>query len=259
MFGLFNNTPPVDADASRWLLDAFDWALQNFEPEFFGAHPQLVLPSADHFPGKADSIEGMANMVFDKVKAFAGVAHWPTLLVDQTVCPVMQLSQVEIHGALRGPDGVANAAVAAENRLQIPFNPQQVNQPEALIASFAYGVAHHLGPQARTTPPGGPEHQPLLTELLAIYLGFGLMFANSAFTFRGGCGSCYNPAANRHAALSETESTYALAIFATLKDIPDSAITRHLKKHLRGVYRRSLKDLQAHEDELNRMRTRMAG
>ncbi len=45
------------------------------------------------------------------------------------------------------------------------------------------------------------------------------MFANSAFTFRGSCGSCYNPNATRDTYLSEQEATYALAIFAVLKGI----------------------------------------
>jgi hypothetical protein len=135
--------------------------------------------------------------------------------------------------------------VEEANRLQIAYNPQQVNNPEGLVASFAHTLAHHLGQMAKTRPPSGPEYWPEITELLAIYLGFGLMFANSAFTFRGSCGSCYNPAANRHAALSETEATYALAIFCVLKDVSVPEVTPHLKKHLRAFFRRAVKDVQA--------------
>jgi hypothetical protein len=93
-----------------------------------------------------------------------------------------------------------------------------------------------------------------VTELLAVYLGFGLMFANSAFTFRGGCGSCYNPAANRDAYLSEQEATYALAIFAVLKDISNSTVTGHLKSHLRGFYKKAVKEINQRTDDLTRLR-----
>ena len=112
-----------------------------------------------------------------------------------------------------------------------------------------------MGQMAETPPPGGVQYWPQATELLAVYLGFGLMFANSAFTFRGGCGSCYNPAANRDAYLSEQEATYALAIFAVLKGISNSTVTRHLKSHLRGFYKKAAKEVNQRlaDDQYNRM------
>ena len=90
--------------------------------------------------------------------------------------------------------------------------------------------------------------------MLAVYLGFGLMFANSAFTFRGGCGSCYNPNANRDAYLSEQEATYALAIFCVLKEIPNSMVTGHLKSHLRGFFKRAVKEISQEGETLSQLR-----
>jgi hypothetical protein len=90
--------------------------------------------------------------------------------------------------------------------------------------------------------------------LLAIFLGFGLMFANSAYNFRGGCGSCYNPYAQRSAYLSETEATYALALFCVLKDSPNSDVTPHLKKHLRGIYRKSVRELSDNTSKVARLK-----
>ena len=98
---------------------------------------------------------------------------------------------------------------------------------------------------AKEPPPGGAEYWPHVTELLAGYLGFGLMFANSAYTFRGGCGSCYNPNANRDAYLTERQSTYVLAIFATLKNLPVASVSKHLKGHLRGFYKKAAKEIAA--------------
>jgi hypothetical protein len=248
MFGFFNREPPLEQASRDWLLEHFAWALENFDAELFFRDAQLVEPNNRFFPGRADSVPAMASLVFARVKDYAGVSHWPTRLVDQRACAVTRLEQLQLHGALRGPRGVEPVQVEERYQLQIPFNPQQVNNPEGLIASFAHVLAHHLGQMARTPPPAGPEYWPEVTELLAIYLGFGLMFANSAFTFRGGCGSCYNPAAKRDAALSETEATYALAIFGVLKGIPPAQVTRHLKKHLRPFYRRAANDLLAREE-----------
>ena len=155
---------------------------------------------------------------------------------------------------MRDPDGVADESVADERRLLIPYNPQQINNPEGMIATFTHTLAHYMGQMTRTPPPGGVEYWPHVTELLAVYLGFGLMFANSAFTFRGGCGSCYNPNTNRDAYLSEQEATYALAIFAVLKGIPNSSVTGHLKSHLRGFYRKAVKEINQRKDDLAQLR-----
>jgi len=219
--------------------------------QLFYAGTRLVLPTNECFPGRGDSVANMANLIFDQVKAYAGVSHWPTQLVDATLCPVSQLAQVEIKGALRGPNGIPNPSAADDHRLQIAYNPQQINNPEGMIASFVHVLAHHLAQTADEPPPGGREYWPQATELLAIYLGFGLMFANSAFTFKTGCGSCYNPRAVRDAYLTEYEATYALAIFATLQGLPASAVAGHLKKHLRGFYKKALKEIQANNRDMS--------
>jgi hypothetical protein len=254
MLGLFDNKSPLDDSSSQWLFDAFAWSLENFGTDPFYNDTVLVLPSNEFFPGRVDSVPTMAGLIFDQVKGYAGISHWPTLISEQDTCPTTEQPQIEIKGALRGPKGIANETADATQRLLIPYNPQQINNPEGMIASFAHTLSHHLGQMANEPPPGGFEYWPQATELLAVYLGFGVMFANSAFSFRGGCGSCYNPNANRKAYLTELEATYALAIFAALKDIPNSAITKHLKKHLRGFYKASAKNIRAQQDELHKLK-----
>jgi hypothetical protein len=253
MFDLFGKRPLLQESSAHWLLEAFGWSLKHFDAPLFFRDSRLVLPDNQHFPGRADTPEVMANLIFDRVKRYAGVTHWPTRLVLPDSCSLLDSPRIEIKGALRGPEGISEPETAATQHLLIPYNPQQLNNPEGMIASFAHVLAHYLAQMAPEPPPGGIEYWPHVTELLAIYLGFGLMFANSAFTFRGGCGSCYNPQANRDAYLSELESTYALAIFAVLKGIPQSTVTRHLKGHLRGFYKRAVKEIGGHHEALSRL------
>jgi len=254
MFGLFNTPPVLETRSSQWLFDAFDWALDNFDADYFYNETVLVLPNNTFFPGSVDNPEAMANLIFDRVKVYTGISHWPTRLVENSGSNSLEAPKVEIKGALRGAGGIADDSVDDAHRLPILFNPQQISNPEGMISSFAHNVAHYLGQMADEPPPGGVEYWPQLTELLAIYSGFGVMFANSAFTFRGGCGSCYNPAANRDAYLSEREATYALAIFSVLKEIPGSAITKHLKGHLRGVFKKAVKEINGRDHDLQRLR-----
>ena len=254
MFGWSRNRILLEETSTQWLFEAFAWALENFDADFFYDHTVLVLPTNEFFPGRVASVQEMSSLIFSQVKRYAGVGHWPTLVVEQSACPLLGRPEVEIKGALRGPEGIADNSVSDDQRLLIPYNPQQISNPEGMIATFVHVLAHYMGQMARTPPPGGAGYWPHVTELLAIYLGFGLMFANSAFTFRGGCGSCYNPNANRDAYLSERETTYALAIFAVLKGIPNSSVTAHLKGHLRGFYKKAVKEIDRRAAELARLR-----
>jgi len=247
VLGLFKSTKPlIESDARDWMFDVFEWSMQQFDRDFFFRQSQLVLPNNQFFPGRADGVQGMAELVFGQVARYAGIAHWPTEVAAFDQCQLDSGQPVRIAPPLRSADQPgelqSDRAVA---RLRIPYNPQQVANPEGLIASFAHVVAHYLGQFANEPPPGGAEYWPHTTEMVAVFLGFGLMFANSAYTFRGGCGSCYNPAANRDAYLTERQATYALAIFALLKGLDRKQVSPNLKSHLRGFYRQALREIEA--------------
>lgn len=253
VFGFLKRQSVFDEPAVQWLFHTYAWALENFDAQVFYHESVLVEPSNRYFPGRADSVPAMAGLVFAKVCEYAGMAHWPWQLLDQATCSLPTTGVIPIHGALRGSGGRVSEQTGA--RIPVAYNPQQVGEPDALIATFAHGLAQHLGTQAGSPPPGGVDMWPQATELLAVFMGFGLMFANSAFNHRGGCGSCYNSAAQRQANLSEREATYALAIFAVLKDIPNAAVTTNLKRHLRSVYKDAVRDIRRRGSELERLRT----
>lgn len=255
MFSLFDKKPVLDEAAVQWLFDTFAWSLSHFDARLFYDETILVTPSNEHFPGTVDSVDGMATLIFEKVQEYAGLSHWPCRLVDQASCGVTESPRVVIEGALRESGGVAPADVAEENRLQISYNPQQINNPEALIATFAHTLAHYLAAVTAEPPPGGDEYWPQATEVLAIYMGFGLMFANSAYNYRGGCGSCFNPQAERSATLTQEEALYALAFFSVLKAIEQKDVERHIKKPLRAYFRRCVKDVLSRDEALQRLRT----
>jgi len=254
VFGLFNKQPVIDPSSSEWIFEAYGWALQNFDADLFYSDTVLVCPTNEFFPDKVDSVHGMAESIFKRVTGYAGISHWPTKVQDQRLCQSTEAQQVVIQGAMRGPGGILDESVDDSHKLVIPYNPQQINNPEGMIATYAHILSHNMGQMAKTPPPGGIEYWPQATELLAVFLGFGLMFANSAYNFRGGCGSCYNPYAQRDAYLSETEATYALALFCVLKGTPNSEVTPHLKKYLRGTYRQSVKEISAKVQEVDRLK-----
>ncbi len=111
-------------------------------------------------------------------------------------------------------------------------------------------MAQYLVFQSQHFPPGGSDYFAEGAEVLAIFMGFGVMIANSAYTFRGGCGSCYNGQSNRQATLSENEVLFSMALYCKLKKIPASQATLHLKKHLKAGYKQALKQINDKPEKL---------
>ena len=156
-------------------------------------------------------------------------------------------------GLLTIPDGLVQSG--AVSLIPIPYDPILVNNPEALIAGLAQNLAYHLGAAAGEPPPGGLQNWPQATEIMGVFLGFGVLFANTAFQFQTkSCGSCGSPSPQRQAFLSQFDITYALALFSVLKGIPHGEAVRHLKSALRPHYKRCLADLGRRQVALAELR-----
>ncbi|UTW45008.1 hypothetical protein KFE80_11565 [bacterium SCSIO 12696] len=251
MLSLLKPKPVIDDDSVSWLLDCFHWAISEYDRQAFQECP-LVLPSNDFFPDRVNSVHGMAQAIFSRVTQYAGLNHWPFILVSPEnfiPAPVPRLS-LDTHQ--RGD--IQAASDPHSPQLIISYQPQQTKQPQAMAASFSHLVAQHLVYQSGQTPPGGNDYLSQATEVVAIFMGFGLLITNSAYQFRTGCGSCYDPAANRNAVLSERESLVALAIFCHLKGIDNRHLFQHLKGHLKGTYKRAQKQLQSYHSELAQLK-----
>ena len=254
MLDLFKKKPCLDEPTTQWLFDVFAWAQRNYDADVFYNEIILVTPSNAHFPGRENSVHGMANLIFNQVRQHAGLSHWPCRLVDgnDVACEASPDQQVTIHGALWGSGG--RAEEEDDNRIIITYNPDMIGNPEGMIADFAHQLAYHFGTMAKEPAPGGEENRPHVAEVLALFLGFGLMFANSALVVKTGCGGCGGAAANRHNFLGQFDMTYALAIFCVLKQIPLKEVTRHLKPSLRSYFKQAMKEVAGREAELERVR-----
>lgn len=245
--------PPLDEDSIAWLFDTYAWALTHLDSGVFGHDSQLVLPTREFFPDPANSPQALSEHTFKRVRDYAGLINWPLDLVApgtqvQTTMPSLTFQQ-----GFRGNQAEIDAGYDFNNRIKISYNPNQLKQPAGLIASYAHNMAAAVVYYAGGEVPGGRQNWGQATEVVACFMGFGLMFANSAYTFRGGCGSCYSAAANRQASLGEDDVTYALALFCVLKQIPTRQVLPHLKKYLRPMYKRCVKDINKRRDSLSRL------
>ena len=264
---LFAPKPPLDEPSIEWIFQVFDWALRWFDAAFFRDQTRLVAPTNEWFPGRATSVHGMAELIFRSTAGYAGMGHWPLRLLPPgagiPLAPPLQALPHPLRGPAPAEPGTTPAGLRTDFAfgawLPVAYDPALVNNPEALIAGLAQTLAHHLGGAAGEPPPGGGENWPQATEIIAVFLGFGVLFANTAFQFQSrSCGSCGGPSPQRQAFLSQFDITYALALFCALKDIPLREAQRHLKSALRPHLKSCLADVTRRETRLQALRARLA-
>ncbi|MGD8568518.1 MAG: hypothetical protein PVJ39_10550 [Gammaproteobacteria bacterium] len=254
MFGFLQNKPVLDEESIDWMFDCYAWALSSFNARVFKEETVLVLPTNDHFPGQEQSPFAKATLILDQVKRHACMAHWPLQLVDEQEHVLSAAPQALLATTLRGDQSATLQLAEPAQTLSVVYQPALLENPQAMIANYAQMLAHYLGTAASDPPPGGVENWPHIAEVVAVFLGFGLMFANTAHHVRASsCGSCQRPVAQRENFLSQYDITYALAIFSALKDIPVKSVTPYLKKTLHGYYKQAVKDVNGRDQKLQRL------
>lgn len=262
----FKTKPLIDSNSADFIFTTVAWVLQNFDHEEFFKRTRLVAPSNDFFPGRVSSVDEKAQNIFQHTLRYAGLRHWPFELKSLVArdmnneCEVQPAPQDELALIYRNSyprDGMYVKdvpVIITQQPLFVFYNPQQALKPEDLSASYAHVLAQHLIVQSKLQPPGGLQFFAEASEVLASMMGFGVLLSNSAYTFRGGCGSCYNSMANRQPALTELDSVFLLALFSRLKGITYKEATRHLKKHLRASYKKAVKQVDQRLEQVNELK-----
>jgi len=244
---LFKSAPLLDTGTKNWILDTYTWAFDNFEFSVFKQDAQLIIPNNKFYPGDVNSVHNMASRIFELTLKYAGMENWPIYLVEPANYQHRPFNKLALSSSLRGESfhivESKNESDKPQDKIYVTYNPNQINQPQDLIASFAQTFAAIIIIQSGKTPPGGQDNLPQAIELLSCFMGFGVMFSNTAYQFKGGCGSCYNPHANREVALPEIEMIFCLALFCLLKNITINDVLPHLKTHLRKLFKRAYKEL----------------
>lgn len=253
--------PLLDQHSTEFILTTVAWFLQNFDHDEFFNRTRLVQPSNEFFPGRVSSVDEKAHNIFEHTIRYTGLHHWPFELrpvIDRQYdneCQVQPVPQQELAAIRRNSISDQQVPVIiTEKPLFVFYNPDQTLKPEDLSASYAQVIAQHLIIQSNQLPPGGQKLFNETSEVLAGMMGFGVLLSNSAYTFRGGCGSCYNAMANRQPALTELDNVFVLAIFSRLKGISNKEATKHLKNHLRASYKQATKQVDQILDQVNRLK-----
>lgn len=244
MFSLFGTRLPIDRDELDFQLATFKWLIG----EFGAVEQPLILPTAEFFSARALAGRAGAQATFDEVRALAGLADWPCELrtgeanrpIDAGNAHLLRhegqaphCGTFEIGESLAGRHGI------------ITYNPSMERDPTGLVATFAHELGHYLMATAASDPPGGWDLHELHTDLIAVYLGFGIFLANNArsfdhFSTEGGSGW----QAQWRGYLSEQALVTATAIFQRFAGREPLDAIPHVKDYLRKDLKRANQALQ---------------
>jgi len=235
IFGFGNKPKLLDDESIHWMLDVFAWASMNLNQRKLKIATALIYPNNKYFPGTGNDVADMATLIFSQVKTFAGI--------ESVSCDLQNEEGISIDVKTESV-GTGSSLMENNEKLIFRYHTHTLNNPEVLIASFAHQIAYSIVATAHTPPPGGTDNSPHAAELLAVFMGFGLIMANTANTQKiRSCGSCSGPAVERESFLSQYDITYALAVFSTCNNLPVKEVTPHLKKSLQVFYKKSCKEI----------------
>lgn len=259
--GLFSKRL-IYTDVLEWQIEQYEILIRNLGSGPGLPDSRLWLPVDAHFghpEGKKPTGRDLAEFVFDKIKAQCGfgpdtdfelnIIETPKggFMGGTAIIKMDGLSACGTYQITQNDDGTYTETITIDERL--------ISQPVNLIATLSHELAHALHNRMREPLDIEPEHYELFTDLTAVYLGYGIFLANSRFEFvKFQDGELSGWQASGAGYLPEADLVMGLAIFMKIKDIAADAAIEHLKPRLGKMLRKAFRQLEKHNDEIERLR-----
>lgn len=241
----FRRKPVLDADTAAWHLENFEWLVTNYSRRVGFAQKMLILPAPGYFNNGGEEGHAKAKLLFEQVKAYCGIESYISLVPDDSIPQSHDMPRVDTvyHGAhAAGLYFSGRGKYAA----RIDYASHMLADIPSLIAVFAHELSHFvLDGGAPPPPPIEEDEAEFLTDLTAVFLGFGVFMANSAFTFQSfneGVASAWQY--SRQGYLPERDLVFATAIFIAVRELDPAPAIEHLKPHLGALLKRALRELE---------------
>ena len=237
-----------------WHVDTWAWLVEHLGGLEPVREAPLVLPTTAFFPSTGTQGHARATEVFRVVQALAGLEDWPCELAAQPKRPAARVDELLVVRSAGdplplgtfGPDG--NTAV-------VTYDPDLLEDPAGLVATFAHELAHYLLSSIPTEPPGGHEMEEFATDLAVAYMGFGVFGAGTAMRFYG-----YRDAFSQgwefkgQGYLRPDDWAFALAVFLSLRGETIAALESWLDDRFVEEVGKALRSIERRPDLLQPLR-----
>jgi hypothetical protein len=237
VFGWLQPTCPCDPAAKSWIENRLEWLSRQFGLHILLEQP-IVLPTADFFPDPWDGSDQAARRMFRRVCEY------------MTIDP--QIVRLELFTDRTSMTAIAIDPTVTVGTWQPGMHPWQkglvrierssLERPADLVGIMAHELAHQrLQGEERSDPTAFDKE--LLTDLTAVYHGFGIFFANNPRKSTGKLR--YWPRTKLHCPeyISEPMLGYAMAHIAWFRDEDSPSWAKHLRWAPRAVFKQGLRYL----------------
>ena len=255
----FKRKPMLDPETAEWHLDNFEWLLESFAGRRRFLETKLVLPAPGFFKNDGEQGHARAQRLFEQVKAFCGISAYIELVADGSVPQQHGMPTIaEIHHGKHAAGLYSQGQGWGWNTARIHYASHLLADTQALIAVFAHELAHYLLDEGTPTPPPIEDDETeFLTDLTAVYLGFGVFLANSVFSFQQfNDGAASGWRSSRLGYLPERDLVFATAIYLAVREEDPASAVECLKPHLGKLLKEALRDLASYADRIAAMRER---
>ena len=237
MFGFQANLPVSDSER-LWIDQGFD-RLSRVLGHDRMLRAEVVLPSPEHFPDPYNRTEEDAEKMFRRICKYMRVDR---NTIDLEVFPdeAAELSRVVPYWSSES-GGCAGLYTRDDDssRMVVGLKATQLNDPLALVATLAHELGHVILLGGELISRDVPDMEPL-TDLLTVFLGFGVFNANTAARFeQHDDGNKQGWSMQRLGYLSEEMYGYALAKFALERGEQRPEWADHLATNVKAYYKRS--------------------
>jgi hypothetical protein len=243
MFSWFRPVCPCDPAAKRWVEDRLRWLTRQFGLHVLLERP-IILPTEEFFPDPWDGSTKAACAMFHRVCEYMGV--------DRTCVELRFFDQKERSWSPLGrafgiKAGTWSGAEQPWLRGVVSIERGGLYQPADLVGIMAHELSHQrlLG-EGRADPDAFDNE--LLTDLTAVFFGFGVFLANNPRKSTGKLDRWPGTSLFRPEYLSEPMLGYALAHIAWHRDEGRPAWAKALRWAPRAVFKQGHRFLTQRAD-----------
>jgi hypothetical protein len=231
---------PLDDRARLWIEQRLRWLQDEFGADRLIDSP-IILPTPQYFPDEYDVTFAAVQTMFERVCGYMDVS--PNI-VSLRVCAESNRPEM-VNESGHALATAAGTYAEGTSRFIILLDQAQFSRPMEVVGTMAHELAHlrTLG-ENRT---GDSYDNELLTDLTAVYFGFGIFLATAPRHWHSQLG--YWPGTNlrKPEYMTLPMYGYALALIASIRFEEKPKWLKRLKRDARSEFKAAARYLEARQ------------